>query len=766
MQFKPIITVSLMIAIGLGWAPIAPVEARPVTQTNVNLLANPNFELPFAQVGATAIMAPGWTPWWMPDSTGVPNYDQSSNCTHTCDHRIHSGHNAQRMFQFYGKYTAGIYQQVTVPENADLRFTIYAQGWSSQAENPENVSVGGTDMQMRIGLDPLGGTDPNNPRVQWSQPMNALDSWYQFSVYARAQGTQVTVFTYAAPHDARRKNEVYWDDAELIALSGNLQATAQAAYPTLTPEPIISINTPTPMSVALGQNVLMDGGFEGTLYIPCSRYDDVPWHQIPCEGLDLFEKLPNGRRVNTMWNTVQVPLGWKGWWLTPNNNHGASNYYQDHPANCYSDAPEGCIAWHNPEFRDTKGIVLGPSRIHSGRNALKYFTLWSVHEAGVLQTVNVPLGSTVRFSVWMHAWSSDRDPRELDPGSYLSSGQTNMHMKIGIDPYGGDNPWSANIIWSPEHDQYDTWGYYEVRAAAQSDKVTVFTHTMPEKGLKHNDVYVDDAELVVIDGNTAFSPPSTDTSSSTSSPTVPNAVVNSAPRPTALPRPDGAIVHIVQPGDTVFGLALQYDVPMDQILQLNGLTKDSFIVLGQELAIVPGKAAAGPTTAPTNEPGADVTNTPEPPITPTPAKVAASPQTQLCVRAFDDANSDGMLSAGEPLVKDTGFSILDAQGQPVATYTSDGVSEPHCFTRLKPGTYSVDIAPAAGMVATSDRRWSVALDQGMTVEVNFGNRLGAEIKTQPSELPSSDGSAMIGLMFVVIIAAGGWWMYRRRTATP
>ena len=69
------------------------------------------------------------------------------------------------------------------------------------------------------------------------------------------------------------------------------------------------------------------------------------------------------------------------------------------------------MAWHNPEFRDTKKITLGPTRIHSGLNSIKYFTFWSVHQAGLMQTVAVPAGSTVRFGVWMHAWSSNQDGR-------------------------------------------------------------------------------------------------------------------------------------------------------------------------------------------------------------------------------------------------------------------------------------------------------------------------------------------------------------------
>jgi len=772
MFVKRFLTISLLAAVVAGLLPWA-ASAAPLPQAGSNLLTNGNFEGAFVQANSKAQVATGWAPWFTPKPADQPDYlymqptyGPSSNCSTTCDHRIHSGGNAQRMFQFFGAYQAGLYQQVTVPENADLRFTMFGQGWSSQTENPQNVSVQGTEMRMRIGIDPLGGTNPLDPRVQWSGEFNALDSWHQFTVYARAQGTQVTVFAYAHPFDTRRKNEVYWDDAELVALSGDLAATAQAVYPTPTPVPASLLWTPTPVSVALGQNLLIDSGFEGKLYIPCSLRQETPWHHIPCDQVDFSAKLPNGKSVYVMWNTVQVPVGWKGWWLTPNNNHGSSDYYSNHPANCYEDAPEGCIAWHNPEYRDSKGTQIGPSRVRSGSNGQKYFTFWSTHQAGVLQTVSVPAGSTVRFSVYMHAWSSNIDMSELDPATFASKGQTSMHMKVGIDPYGGDDPWSPNVIWSMEHDSYDNWGYYEVRAVAQSDKVTVFTHSMPDKAMKHNDVYVDDAELVVVDGATAFSPPPAAPNSAPAPAPQPASNVPAAPAPTALPRPDGALVHIVQSGDTVFGLALQYDVPMDDILRLNGLTKESFLLIGQELVIAAGKpGVAQPTAAPV-ETAAPAAQPPAAAVTPTPAQIAAVSKTQLCVTAFADKDGDGVRTGDEGLADGAIFYVADAEGQLVVSYLTDGQSEPHCFTRLKPGKFDVQIEPAAGTVATSDRRWSITLDPGSTIDVNFGSRVsgGSAAATVNPPAQTGDGSAAIGLAFLVIIAAAGWVIYRRQRA--
>jgi LysM repeat protein len=330
-----------------------------------------------------------------------------------------------------------------------------------------------------------------------------------------------------------------------------------------------------------------------------------------------------------------------------------------------------------------------------------------------------------------------------------------MHMKVGIDPCGGENPFSPGVVWGPEHDSYDQFGYYEVRATAQCDKVTVFTHSMPEKGMKHNDVYVDDAELVIIDASGVVQPaPIQPQSAPVNSAPSSASIVNAAPAPTALPRPDGAVVHIVKAGDTIFGLALQYGVQMDQILQLNGLTKDSFIHVGQELVISAPPPATSTPVSPDTSSAPTATSLPATAV----AMVEPSGKTQLCVRAFYDQNADGVMSRNEELLKDTLFQVSDRSGQTIVSYTSDGMSEPHCFARLTPGEYLVSVVPAPGALPTSDQRWSVLLDQGTTATVSFGSRFG-EKKAEAA--PGTDGA--IGLVLAAAVLGGiGVMIYRQR----
>ncbi|CAG0931723.1 hypothetical protein TFLX_02239 [Thermoflexales bacterium] len=62
------------------------------------------------------------------------------------------------------------------------------------------------------------------------------------------------------------------------------------------------------------------------------------------------------------------------------------------------------------------------------------------------------------------------------------------------------------------------------------------------------------------------------------------------PAPTHTPAPTATpAVHIIQPGDTLLGIALQYDVTLEELYQVNGVLKPELLLIGQEIVIpVPG----------------------------------------------------------------------------------------------------------------------------------------------------------------------------------
>jgi len=751
MQHKHKITWFVILAVllsalpGFAWA-------APAAQQSGNLLTNPGFEGEFVGGSDEMQVAAGWTPWWIPRQEGQPDWQNQKPRFESTAHpqRVRSGSLAQSLASFYSSHTAGLYQQVSVANGADLRFTAYGKGWTSVSDDPLNSSVGGTDLRMRVGIDPFGGTDPLSVNVRWSDQVNAADSWVRFDAYAKAQSTTVTVFLYSAPFDARRHNDVYWDDAELVSLSGDAAATAQAFYPTPTPTPIIF--TPTPVTVPLGENLLKNPGFEGSWFNPCSWKGDLPWNHIPCT--------PWYKELMVRWNTVYTPQDWTAWWQPPITDTTRSDFYT-YPNRCPTGAPETCVVWHNPEYGTTDWIRNGPPRIHSGKNSLKYFTFWSVHEAGVFQTVEgITPGSQLRFGGYMHAWSAKVDASGTEPSPFKSDGQISMHMKIGIDPTGGRNPWSGDIVWSPERDTYDQFGYYQVTAVAASDKVTVFTYTRPQKAMKHNDVYVDDLELVAVSipGGSAAPPPPPQPQPAPAD-TAP--IAPAGPRPTSTPRPDGARVHVVQPGDTLFGLSLQYDVSMDQIIRLNGISPEAFLQINQELVIALPESAGQPTPAPAVEAAPTETTT----------DIATLDTGRICVRAFTDANEDGVISAGETLAGGIVFILQNAQNAIVATRTTDGLSEPHCFEQPA-GDYSLLIQVPAGRTATTITKWPLALAAGTQIDVDFGSRPdGSNAGSVTSRAAPSGGDAdralsgILGILLLGLAGAGLLWVMRTRRQT-
>jgi LysM repeat protein len=68
------------------------------------------------------------------------------------------------------------------------------------------------------------------------------------------------------------------------------------------------------------------------------------------------------------------------------------------------------------------------------------------------------------------------------------------------------------------------------------------------------------------------------------------------PTPTSTPTsvPEEGVTYIVQPGDTLYSIAVRYDMTTDEIMALNGITDPASLQVGQKLIIVPGEAATTP----------------------------------------------------------------------------------------------------------------------------------------------------------------------------
>ncbi len=200
-----------------------------------------------------------------------------------------------------------------------------------------------------------------------------------------------------------------------------------------------------------------------------------------------------------------------------------------------------CCYNFRPEYKDEDGYThTDPQRVHSGRYAQKMFNTYATHTAGLYQRVAVPEGILLRFSIWVMVWSSQQD----DPHHSTEDG--NYRVSVGIDPYGGTDPFSEQIVWSEEVVRYDEHIQLSVVAEAKAGYVTVFTRGRPEWWVKHNDSYWDDASLTLVTSQLFlpvvrknYGPSSpTPTPTGTLTPTLtPTPTPTFTPTPTSTPTP-------------------------------------------------------------------------------------------------------------------------------------------------------------------------------------------------------------------------------------
>ncbi len=418
---------------------------------------------------------------------------------------------------------------------------------------------------------------------------------------------------------------------------------------------------------------------------------------------------------------VQVAPGWRAFWLDNPPPYAVI------PSNCVG-KDTGCY-WARPEFRGLMAADFA-YRVHGGQLSQKYFTFGRQHEAGLYQQVSgITPGVRLRFSVYLETWSCLAEGAWNNcPTAPNSNKPAPMHTKVGIDPTGGTNPWASTVVWSQEVETYDHWTNFWVEATAEADTVTVFIYSRPDwvDGWPriNNDVYVDDAALVVV-GDVQPTP----------APPPPTSAVPPTPRATSTPRPDGAVVHVVQPGDTLYGIAYEYGVDPDQIRQLNAgsIGPNDLLVVGQELVISVG-AMNLPT--PTPIPTEATPGTP-PPATQAPEEATQQPPAggdtaTLCVLAYEDRNGDMVWGeSDEPLLSNATITLVGAAGE-VATYTTDGLSEPHCFQNLQPGNYVVRQEPPAGYVPSGGDNWGVLLGAGQSYTLQLGYRRSEGASSTPA----------------------------------
>ena len=439
---------------------------------------------------------------------------------------------------------------------------------------------------------------------------------------------------------------------------------------------------------------------------------------------------------NAQSGDIFVANGWRAWYIVPDG--------VTYPITCSGDDPN-CKPYRIPYYNATQPQdARVPPRAITG-NSQQWGTQYAIFIAGVYQQVSgLQPGTQLRFSAHTQGFNcSDNRGCFGSAGEYGKSYEAgDMRLRIGIDPTGGTNPFSSSIVWSSYANPLDAFVQQSIEAVAADDKVTVFVSAAPTYPELHTEVYVDDASLVAVGQGLAPTTESTQAAQPTGT---------AGPAPTL---PAGTTTYTVAAGDTLYAIALRFNLTLDQLLALNpGLTSGSVIQVGQVINVAGQAPTAAPTQSPTNTPLPSPTvassPTPAPTATLTPSAAVTSTisatstpltvasNSGLCLQAFDDLNGNLLREADEPLVAGVAFEIKSLDNQTAMTYTTDGRQEPHCVSTLPDGRYSVNTQLPDDRTATTDSAWQLSLLSGTNVSLALGTRLNVTATVEPTPEPTA-----------------------------
>lgn len=360
----------------------------------------------------------------------------------------------------------------------------------------------------------------------------------------------------------------------------------------------------------------------------------------------------------------QVPQGWGVWFIPRTENDPTGVNFQ-------------------PKYEQTTQ----PNRVHTGNGAQRIWTENATHTGGIYHVIkDAQVGSRIRFTAWGQVWSTnDESPISARPSR-------DIKLRIGVDPLGGNNgnpsPLNGQVVWSPEQEAKDAYVQFSVETDVKSPTVIIYTYATMRDNVRHNNVFWDDAVVEYIAPPPTATPEAVITTTTTATDTAATTAITPTAEAAAAPAQTGAVTYTVKAGDTLFGIALDQGVTLEELLANNPGVKAELLQLGQELIIKPGTSAqptpaaeaAIATTAPA-DPNA-------PAINPAEAITATATIGEACVQSFFDDNGNGKRDDTEDLVPNILFAIT-ANNQQLASYTTTGVDEPYCFPNLNNGSYTI-----------------------------------------------------------------------------
>jgi len=568
-------------------------------QTNeaANLLVNGDFEGEYNALAGAAPrnVAAGWTPWHVGRSSSSPsfanhdpNYDEETDRI-----RLDEAGSAQKYFTLFATHHGGIYQEVnSVTRGTAYRFSIYAYVWSSSFEDADNSEDPG-DVVVRVGIDPNGGTDGQSDDIIWSTAATFFyDAYRQYAVIATAESSTITVFVESTVGEPRANNYIYLDDAILEAAGSTAVVEGTPTSETNTELNDVSATATPTATATLAQDTSRagDGQQQNPTPTASATASATPTH-----------------------TTTPIPTATASATATPDSTITAIS--REFPETVTHIVVEGdTVSELALRFNSTRAAINRANGLNeSNLIFIGQRLIIPVNESALIGGVESPSATPTATltPTYTPTFTATPTPRpsatpvtyQILPGDTL--GQVAQRYNTTANTL-------AQLNNIPNVHQIDVGQVLLIPSPIPPTATATQTPTATLIGLSSTDAYTvyvvqegDTLSQIAVDHNTTVAaiaqlndidnPRTIIVSQRLRIPSVSGTPVSSSggqqqatptPQPTPTPLPTTAPVrHTVQPGDTLYGIAIAYGVSIVELAQLNGIVNYNQLSVGQVITI-------------------------------------------------------------------------------------------------------------------------------------------------------------------------------------
>lgn len=251
------------VAVQAGGASVADLDLAALA----NLLTNPGFE-------SSAAGSPVAAPWYS-FGDGLTAYSSLNWAIPS-----HGGSKFAGSVVSWGVRNGGAYQRVSAVSGAAYVASGYLFSDSWQGGDRQNEYPG--NCRARIGLDPLGGTNPAAVSVVWSAWNTSFNKYGPSSVWATAGASFITLFLQYAQQDGHEWNKNAFDDLCLAedTTSQNMQITSGPTVQSLTASTAQIVWT-----TSVASDSVVDYGLTTSYGQTASGASGVTSHSVTLTGL-------------------------------------------------------------------------------------------------------------------------------------------------------------------------------------------------------------------------------------------------------------------------------------------------------------------------------------------------------------------------------------------------------------------------------------------------------------------------------------------------